>query len=1300
MTEPIKTNGLGFPRLYIDGHELFPTSRENLYSDPAGDLYLDTPRSISEKDSIYLSDNFSLGIDKKTQALQINIPHQQLAQLETFAEKEGINPRHLPDIVFQTIRGEIYNPETKQWMNPEEIRNWGYQKLFQGNIDQKVIKWITEDPRGIEWYKENRPKILDNFKNNFREHAGAFGLSILSLMGMGALADLAGIEDPTLRLVFVLGPLGPIERTSKYIIQSLRGPRNVVFKGYRYAGNLFRPNLFAGPLSQIELPFAEAEAAASRVTARAVENNLVSIRFRLNGAGSKAFFVGLINQIFPAGETLLIRSGRTLIGVLKFPAHIFKTFLNLGCGIVTQTIWSQTLGKLIPSDFAWGIPKHALEIGMLFLPNMAAAFAPRKLGVKINNFANHGTFKAVGAAVIVDLGALFSLGIASIFGGDDFDYTASTYLRAAEKNAPFLKKIPHWIPLRMYLGTFIGALSFETKDMIEATDRFLSKNTTFSVKDELMTILAPDLKGKEWVDFADGGGFRDVSISFLKQWGYLKAEFPDPEKFKAFVRQLKLLVNLSGMTENEIIDDCIDDWFADIDEDDFEEEIMSADNADKELLDEDCEAKFLLWIGREITGVDCLTDEDTCNTGTYNWGKYIVLKNRRDKFAAEWIEKELGLLSSMHYHELISSELENVSKQIRTFGIDPKERNNAYWDLARIETDKINSIIEGSDFDPSILDMMSDIINRKISDSHEGHETLIPDLLVYALWLEDNISTVEHNLQKNYNALAEVKKVLNHLTSKGEVGDSAYDSWGKSREYLKALADASALSSEVAKLRPEVSILIKTMLKEIEEINAKGEDLTLHINQLRILGASIITNDSELAKEVRTSLSDHSDVELLYEAGRAIENKGDELTMKIVDSFAKVTGRHLIRTRKTVDINFDEAFETAWLEYENGNLLADVEGISKMADGIYKLINSVKSGIINKDELKRKVRSSLISETNEMKVIRYNDDLRAASASATQDKLETMLSRWYNYIAKIGDRNDPKETFNNVWDLFDTTELAVIKREMIGAANHYHFYIGKDIKAVPPHKDHSTIIKLLKEGSGRHDYYSVAKNDLLKLANFMREHAHQPYMNFITELMSGRNISGGSLDSLWIRNHVSTQNKINNEMVYLLGGEKDLLKTIETEIEPEIRDDVITAIYNYDDYGRIESLDSETPTPNPRNILKVDAAEMSEDTFVKSNLKIMKFIIAARVAVMSRQADINDNVINSANTVLAQLSKLEHVEGLSGKRASSVIEGLAEKHREIFTPTVFEIFNKDGRVKVTKDELFRYIKLIAQKETN
>ena len=291
MSDPIK-NAIEAPViLFEDGlplpTKLTSTSQEGLYSDSVGDLYIPvgadkdgrrliSPYRLLDKsyeaadiryvepsdsmplvvdpktgEEVSISPGISVSIDQKTGAVQINIPDYQLSQLHQWAEKEGISFQELPNMLFQMVKGEVFNPETKEWMTPKEVRDWGYKRVFKGNLDEKTIDYTANHSKGKVWYSENRPQILDNFKNNFKAHGGAFNLSIFSLMGMGELADVAEIEDPSLRLAFVLGPLPAVERVSHYIIAALRGPRNVLIKGYRSESGIFRPNIFLGPILEV-----------------------------------------------------------------------------------------------------------------------------------------------------------------------------------------------------------------------------------------------------------------------------------------------------------------------------------------------------------------------------------------------------------------------------------------------------------------------------------------------------------------------------------------------------------------------------------------------------------------------------------------------------------------------------------------------------------------------------------------------------------------------------------------------------------------------------------------------------------------------------------------------------------------------------------------------------------------------------------------------------------------------------------------------------------------------------------------
>jgi len=1278
----------------------------------------------------------SIYTDPKTGIVQINMPDYLLEVAQDFAKRENISPLKLPELLFKVIEGRIMDPESGELLTPEEIRTRGYAKLFEGNVSGKIVDAIQNDSKLQTWYQQNKLKVQDNFRTNFNAHGGMYMLSVFSLMGLAELADVIGIEDPAVRLAFILGPLKPVNRISSYVYAAIQNKMGVKIRGY-HTVDLFKPNVSATPILKVEFP---KPAEISGRTAASVEHNIVSIRFQIQGAGAKQFLKGLISSFFPPGETTLIRAGRTFVGIVKFPVNLFHEFANLGAGVVAQTIWTQTLGRLIPDNFLYGVPKHFMEIFMLLSPYMAEGMAGATLRPKIGKFVHHPAFKVVGYGLVLDLSAIISTWLVNLGNSESSMYILSTYFRAAESGIPILKHIPAWVPFRTYVATFLGGINYKEVERFEALDQFLSKITQENMRQSILKVLMPDVEGKEWVDFAKAGGFTGVDLSFLGTVGTARAQMED---FSSFIEQLKLLTSLDGMPMNNLFGECFSDsWFKNLETDELMAGIEEGIFDDEELFDYSYRDQFLIFLMQKLSNIECEDSANECLSWMSGSAESQFIDQIKMKFSAEWVEKDFDLLTSLYYFDVTKAKMAEADLLLKAFGVDDK---SPYWGAAEVHLNQIEKQMAGKPFDPSFIDKLADWMEKLNTAGQMTVPVLIQNNCAYALWLRLHMAKIQKGAAEKIESVKDLQETLPFLSPSDQTGEKALEWWFDSADYASAIVKRALKRTDVGHLEVGVVTFIKEQIELVEKGETAGDDSSENVGNLRLIYPELIKHQFEmknnddpyalhlngLVSKIEKILTKNKNLKTTNVQEKVLIERHRQLQTEILDSFHQAVLSELISMGSSQRItagHFNIAFDRVWSRYQEDTHLGDMVFHLKEAQTIqellpfdYGILSGVKSGEgLQKATVQGRILPKVASSLKEMNLIKSFDDLRSQSVKTIASQFDSLVLGLGGLAEKMTAGAPAREAFLTFWKMVESEpSMAAVKRKVVDLVTQYFFYRkhSMDYRYLDPSSiEIEGLLSKLKESVTLDekqvlDKYEDLKGDAGAINGFLSMKSHTPYVHFIVRLMQAVHVDCPPALSLWKRNFSEVTKWVDDEFEPFLGGKKSVPEAV-ADLDPDIQNEVMTAIYDYQDYGQMEVDESESHETPPTDLLHIPADESSREGYTKMLVMSLRFKLAWKAAQLQGEGLLEEAEYREIYGAIQNLNAIVQHDDLTSEGLYSQVESIfaiskrlddsvKERLNLLRKPLMVEIFNSDGSLKQDgAEELYRYIQFLKEEKEN
>ena len=298
-------------------------------------------------------------------------------ELRAVAEKAGLPPERIPDI----LAGEA------NIASEAEIGKIVEERF----TPEKLAAWLESKPGNV-WIAENRPALMDNFKNRVRVGGPGLAMGILGLLGAEQMADAMGITDPAERFPFIVYSMHGGMHTGKAageIMANRVAGRPYDFVNMRTVGT--------GSEAAIELTY-EARTTMSRALWASLTRNFI-------------------------GETAMATAMKTGSGVLRLPV---QAAYHMGPGLATSRMVDATFGELLEPG---STGRHALGFGAFFIPDAyRLAFGARgmalarKLGLGLVG-------RAFAAGFVLDL---MMLGTQRVALGSGAEYRRSVEARIGD----------------------------------------------------------------------------------------------------------------------------------------------------------------------------------------------------------------------------------------------------------------------------------------------------------------------------------------------------------------------------------------------------------------------------------------------------------------------------------------------------------------------------------------------------------------------------------------------------------------------------------------------------------------------------------------------------------------------------------------------------------------------------------------------------------------------------------------------------------------------------------------------------
>lgn len=836
-------------------------------------------------------DSFKINIasNPKMKTAEITLPSELYSESVEWASKRGLSPNAVNEIIYQVLTDKIIDPESEKPLTREQFLEKHYKLFFHGDLSTKLNDWMEKDPAGQKWFKANEKRIIDNFKNRFNSSSGMFMISILSLMGLGEIANAAGIKDPTLQLAFVLSAISPITKGANFANSYIKGAKTFKSSGLLFASpataaeKTLKPFAWYKPFKFFEAKIISVEKNVAYINGKnfpiekgvsvpvqngkvaltidghpvqiaakegkkvwgrslSVPEGRVEIKIVAGGKGAKYFIKGLLDHVFPKGETKLIRAGKSFVGILKLPTHIYYMFTNMGCGIATQTLWNETIGELIPDDFMGGLPKHFFSIAALFAPEIAISLANKTWKSRIYTITSNPAWKILGRLLILDIAALGAMSLAyGIFGDQNSSsYHIGTHMRAATDNVGLVKHWPDWLPGKTYLGIFFGALLVKEREKIEKVDALTTSSFRSIIKGHFLEALEPTPSGKAWVSFAEKGGFIKPNLNVFKTFGQMRIN--NPKEYRNVIQALQLLAGYSGMADNKMFDEWFDiDWITSKKVEDFNKAVQEGKWDDKELLDPDHEAKLLSWLYLNSTGFECgEMSEDDCNAYFTNLSFDKYKSRMQTKFARAWINEKLKLLSYLYSAQETVKYLEFTYKTLAKMGINPGQQEGPKWAYAKYvvhDSNKFEETIGAKLGKPEATMALIMKLYGTINELSDNPELQARELCTSLLALDEHMKLLKQPAQKAAKAFGEISPVLDKIVPAEVSQESKTFWWGKKKEFFTALVgiqDGALLDAlQKKEMPPEILSFANEELGLIEmPLPAEG---SMHFSNFAII---------------------------------------------------------------------------------------------------------------------------------------------------------------------------------------------------------------------------------------------------------------------------------------------------------------------------------------------------------------------------------------------------------------------------------------------------------------------------------
>lgn len=1218
--------------------------------------------------------------------IQINMPQEQLALIQRVAANSNIAPHKLNDVIYHIYKGAIFNKETGTVMTPEEIREWGYEKLFEGDAKGKIEDAIQNNPHMKEWYLANREKIEDNFKNNFKAYAGMYTLSIVSLMGMGELADVIGIEEPNVRLAFVLGPLNSVSRVSAYTVGGLKSGLKIRINGYR-AASMFVPAVLARPFASIgfEFPAEAAKVAPQKFFGEAVpvRHNLVSIKFNLKGTGAKTFFKGLASSFFPAGETTMIRAGRSFVGVVKFPVHTFNMFVNMGCGIVTQKIWEASLGKFIPERFAWGLPKHFMELTALMAPHIIESMLPQAIRPGFSSVVNHAAFKILGYGLALDLAAFAAVGVTGLLTEESTMYSISVYMRSANNLAPVLDHLPNGIPFKMFLTVLAGGLNRMGQEKVEAVDGLWSMGLREGIRLGILKVIDSKRSLEEWIDFAGAGGFASINTYFLKTVGSAKKEIKD---FDKIISQLKPMYGLKGKPENRLFEDCIDfDWFKGLERGEITKALTSGEFDDETFVKAECMERFSIWV---LTGKDyqCADDDKQCLEAPKNMAITEAKKRGLERFADFWVTEEMSFLETLYYKDDATKRLEILYQDLKSNNVEPYIRLGSHWDKARVNIQQLKNQwkedenLKKSFARPAIVESLSHELNRSIIRLEGQEGELVETFCLQILLLEELLSKNSINrmnpetMKKEQESISKLPRI--ELYIYGPDGRILENNWRHGAYYLDALGRYSAANQ--TQLSHFAHGAMAYMEERIEDYYEGQQEINLAkmaqaVNRLRVLYPELVTRVKEvedaggaespvalvsiqiLKKKSKEIIDRTGDVPVSVVTHGALSNKYKSLEAEVVAAFHDVMKQRLLLDAG----DYSKVWDGIWNDYETGKVLKDIkyrlncmENIIAIDDIESEITQKKLSGLsLKKEAVWKRVMERLPASYSAMKTLKMAPDLAALEILEKNRWLARDIGKLSVAAVQAKPSEDPEKVFFTLWkNIYSVAGYAASKRQINEIISDGLYLVGEEYKTRG--FDPSRLETRISGYGSKKKIFS----DVRAVRDYLFGQLHTPYVHLIARLM-GASSDCPTSDSLWHQNSVGSYERVKEEFDrFTEDSKKD-----------------VPDIYFAEDYsGSLKSQNSAS------NVALVDT---SDDAQAKARLTLLRFKIAWRIAELKREGILNERRYWEAHQAIIDINKIEMSDDLTN--AKERVEKVLKDYKKVVAPIMVEVFNIDGSLKTT-----------------